>query len=60
MKYFITYTEYHCIEVEAEEDADPQKLLDLAEEKLEDGKDEYVDGQFESIIDENENYVWEI
>jgi hypothetical protein len=60
MKYYVTYTEYYCITVEAEEDADPQKIVEIAEKKHENCEEEYVDGQFESVIDENDNYVWEI
>ena len=60
MKYYATYVEYYTIEVEADENADAETLIKEAQRKLADEEDVFVDGQFESIIDENENYVWEI
>lgn len=60
MKYYATYVEYYTIEVEADENADAESLIAEAQRKLADEEDTYVDGQFESIIDENQNYVWEI
>ena len=60
MKYYATYVEYYTVEVEADEDADAETLIKEAQRKLADEEDVFVEGQFESIIDENENYVWEI
>lgn len=60
MKYYATYVEYYTIEVEADENADAESLIAEAQHKLANDEDVFVDGQFESIIDENQNYVWEI
>ena len=60
MKYYATYVEYYTVKVEADENADAETIITEAQRKLADEEDVFVDGQFESIIDENENYVWEI
>lgn len=60
MKYYATYVEYYTVEVEADEDADVEVIMTEAQRKLANDEGTFVDGQFESVIDENHNYVWEI
>lgn len=66
MKVYGTYVKYYEIEVEVSDDATTEEIytavcdeIDLLDETnlLEESE---VDEQLESIIDENDNYVWEI
>lgn len=64
MKVYGNYVRYYTIEVEVPDDATTTEIYDavndeidsLYERDLLDADDE----QLESIIDENENYIWEI
>ena len=66
MKVYGNYVKYYEIEVEVPDDANTEEIynavideIDLLSNTnlLEESE---VDEQLESIIDENENYVWEI
>lgn len=59
MKYYALYVEYYSVEVEADENADAEAIMTEAQRKLANDEDTFVDGRFESVIDENNNYVWE-
>lgn len=64
MKVYGTYVKYYTIEVEVSDDATTEEIYDAVNneiDRLEDCELLYADdGQLESIIDENENYIWEI
>lgn len=64
MKVYGTYVKYYTVEVEVSDDATTEEIYDAVNneiDRLEDCDLLYADdGQLESIIDENENYVWEI
>ena len=66
MKVYGTYVKYYEIEVEVPDNATTEEIytavndeIDLLDETnlLEESE---VDEQLEEIIDENDNYVWEI
>ena len=65
MKYYASYVEYYSIEVELDEDASPEEVYEAVEEKIDElssnGRMDrcLVENQVESIIDENDNFVWE-
>ncbi len=64
MKVYGTYVKYYTIEVEVPDDATTKEIYDAVNDeidKLADCDLLYADDeQIESIIDENENYIWEI
>lgn len=64
MKVYGTYVKYYTIEVEVSNDATTEEIYDAVNneiDRLEDCELLYADdGQLESIIDENDNYIWEI
>lgn len=64
MKVYGTYVKYYTIEVEVSDDATTEEIYDAVNneiDRLEDCELLYADdGQLESIIDENDNYIWEI
>ena len=65
MKYYASYVEYYSIEVELDEDASLEEVAKAVYEKIDEQfekgtmNDCCVLSQVESIIDENDNYVWE-
>lgn len=64
MKVYGTYVKYYTVEVEVSDDATTEEIYDAVNneiDRLEDCELLYTDdGQLESIIDENENYIWEM
>lgn len=66
MKYYASYVEYHSIEVELPEDSSSQEVFEAVAEKIDELSSNgqmdrcLVENQIESIIDENDNYIWEI
>jgi hypothetical protein len=64
MKVYGTYVKYYTVEVEVPDGATTEEIYDAVNneiDRLDDCDLLYADdGQLESIIDENENYIWEI
>ena len=65
MKYYASYVEYYSIEVELDEDASPEEIAKAVYEEIDEQfekgtmNDCCVLSHIESIIDENDNYIWE-
>lgn len=64
MKVYGTYVRYYTIEVEVPDDATTTEIYDAVNDKIDSLHEcdllDADDEQLESIIDENENYIWEI
>jgi len=64
MKVYGTYVKYYTIEVEVPDDATTEEIYDAVNDEIDKLTDcdllDADDEQIESIIDENENYIWEI
>jgi hypothetical protein len=64
MKVYGTYVKYYTIEAEVPDDATTEEIYDAVNDEIDKLTDCDLlcadDEQIESIIDENENYIWEI
>lgn len=64
MKVYGTYVKYYTIEVEVSDDATTEEIYDAVNNEIDRLEDCELlcadDEQLESIIDENENYIWEM
>lgn len=64
MKVYGTYVKYYTIKVEVPDDATTEEIYNAVNDEIDSLYERDLldadDGQLESIIDENENYIWEI
>lgn len=64
MKVYGTYVKYYTIEVDVPDDATTEEIYNAVNDEIDELSDADLldagDEQLESIIDENNNYVWEI
>ena len=64
MKVYGNYVRYYTIEVEVPDDATTEEIYNAVNDKIDSLYERDLldadDEQLESIIDENENYIWEI